>query len=191
MPCPEADAATGPCPYCRERKLLFDGARTVGLYQGPLRQSILRVKHPQHEALAGVLGQLLAERIQRRPFDDLPELVVPVSMFWLTRLLRGANAAETIAASLARSLHLPLASDLLICRRYLRTQSRLTPDERRKNVRNAFRASWRYNIAGARILVVDDVLTTGATAHDAARALRKAGAARVFVAAVARGTGQV
>jgi predicted amidophosphoribosyltransferase len=91
-----------------------------------------------------------------------------------------------IAVSLARELKLPIATDLLVCRRWLRKQSTLNTDERRRNVRNAFRASWRFNIRNANVLLVDDVLTTGATAHEAARALRRAGSAAVAVAAVAR-----
>ena len=93
-----------------------------------------------------------------------------------------------MALSLAGQLGLPIATDLLVCRRWLRKQSTLKTDERRRNVRHAFRVSWRFNIRGARILLVDDVLTTGATAHEAARALRQAGAAAVYVAAVARST---
>ncbi|MDX1948838.1 MAG: double zinc ribbon domain-containing protein [Pirellulaceae bacterium] len=190
MPCPDPDAATGPCPHCRKEKLTFDEVRTVGLYHGSLRQAVLRSKHARHEPLSGVLGELLAEQVAARPLRETPDLVAPVSMFWLTRLWRGVNGPETMAASLARRLGWPLASDLLVCRRPLQMQSRLPPSERRKNVRGAFRVSWRYRLAGARILVVDDVLTTGATAHETARALLAAGAGSVAIAAVARGTGE-
>jgi predicted amidophosphoribosyltransferase len=110
-------------------------------------------------------------------------------MFWPQRLWRGANSSETLAIAVARELKLPVASDLLVCRRFLRKQSTLRPDERRRNVRHAFRVSWRYDIKGARLLVVDDVMTTGATAQETARVLRDAGAASVVVAAVARGMG--
>jgi ComF family protein len=188
MPCPAADATTGPCPNCRGRKTHYDEARTLGLYDGALRQAVLKIKHAHHEPLAAGLGQQLAGRLTERPFTESPELVVPVPMFWLQRLWRGTNAAETVAMSLAGQLGLPIATDLLVCRRWLKKQSTLKTDERRRNVRHAFRASWRFNIRGTRILLVDDVLTTGATAHEAGRALRQAGVAAVYVAAVARST---
>ena len=166
----------------------YDQARTLGPYDGALRQAVLKIKHAHYEPLAAGLGQQLAGRLTERPFTEPPELIVPVPMFWLQRLWRGTNAAETVALSLAGQLGLPIATDLLVCRRWLRKQSTLKTDERRRNVRHAFRVSWRFNIRGARILLVDDVLTTGATAHEAARALRQAGAAAVYVAAVARST---
>jgi ComF family protein len=188
MPCPTSDAQAGPCPQCRGRRLGFDEARTLGLYDGALRETVLKIKHPYYEPLARGLGQRLARTIDERPFGQNAELVVPVPMFWPQRLWRGTSAAETVALALAKALGLPLATDLLVCRRWLRRQSTLKTDERRRNVREAFRASWRFNIRGARILVVDDVLTTGATAQEAVRALRQAGAARVCIAAVARST---
>jgi ComF family protein len=166
----------------------FDEARTLGLYDGALRQAVLKIKHAYYEPLAGGLGQRLARTIAERPFGQNAELVVPVPMFWPQRLWRGTSAAEAVAISLASELGLQIARDLLICRRWLQKQSTLKTDERRRNVREAFRASWRYNVRGAHVLVVDDVLTTGATAQEAARALRQAGAASVFVAAVARST---
>lgn len=112
-------------------------------------------------------------------------------MHWLRRLWRGTNAPESIAGRLAKELRLPVAADLLICRRLLKNQSSLSTDERRRNVRHAYRASSRFNIQGARVLLVDDVITTGATMHEAARALRKAGASTVYAVAVARTTGDV
>lgn len=187
--CSEFDAVIGSCPNCRGLNLKYDEARTVGPHEGALRQAVLNCKHAQYEPLATGLGWRLAERIRERPFEQPPELVVPVPMFWPQRLWRGANSSETLAISVARELKLPVATDLLVCRRFLRKQSTLHADERRRNVRGAFRVSWRYNIKDARLLVVDDVMTTGATAQETARVLRDAGAAAVVVAAVARGMG--
>lgn len=189
MPCPEHDAAAGPCPQCRGLKLAYEAARAIGPYEHALRDAVLKCKHAQYEPLAAGLGWRLAERIRERPFEQPPELVVPVPMFWPQRLWRGANSSETLAIAVARELKLPVATDVLVCRRFLRKQSTLHADERRRNVRGAFRASWRYDIKGARLLVVDDVMTTGATAQETARILRDAGAASVVVAAVARGMG--
>jgi ComF family protein len=180
--------ALGNCGECRSRKYAFDESRALGIYQGPIRGAVLKIKHYQHEPLAIALGQRLAEVVRERPFPEAPELVVPVSMHWLTRLWQGANAAESLAVGAGRALRLPAAADLLVCRRWLKKQSSLLPSERRANVRNAWRVSRAYDIRGARILLVDDVMTTGATAHEAARALRKAGAAAVYVMVVARGT---
>jgi ComF family protein len=150
---------------------------------------VLACKHARYEALAADLGRQLAERMVERPFAQPPELVVPVPMFWPQRLWRGANAAESLAIAAASALRLPVARNLLVCQRFLKKQSTLRPDERRRNVRRAFRASWRYNVTGVRLLLVDDVMTTGATAQETAGVLRDAGAASVVVAAVARGMG--
>lgn len=189
MPCSEYDLASGNCGDCRGRKLLFDQARALGLYQGPIRDAVLKIKHYQHEPLAVALGIRLAELLVKQPFDEPPDIVTSVSMHWWLRLWRGANAAENVAWSVARTLRLPAATGLLVCRRWLRKQGTLLPTERRRNVRNAWRASRLCNIQGKRVLLVDDVMTTGATSHECARALRQAGAAAVYVAVVARGTG--
>jgi len=186
--CSEADLALGNCPDCRSRKLLFVAARTIGPYKSELRQAVLKTKHASFEPLATALGQRLAEAILRRPFDEPPELVAPVPVYWLKRLWRKTHTAATLARAVAGELGLPLAAGLLVCRRYLRRQATLTPPERRKNVRGAFCTSllWRRGIAGRRILLIDDVMTTGATAHEAARVMLAAGAAAVYVATAAR-----
>jgi ComF family protein len=184
--CSEADLPHGNCGNCRGAKLLFESARTIGPYEGPLRQAVLKAKHALYEPLAIALGQRLAESIQQRPLPDPPDLVVPVPMHWLKRLWRKTNPASTIAQAVARKLDVRCATGVLICRRMLRRQATLTPPERRQNVRGAFCAARRWNIAGKRILLIDDVMTTGATAHEASRALLQAGAAGVHVATVAR-----
>src|SRR5207302_2121636 len=104
------------------------------------------------------------------------------------RLWRGTNPAQSVAQAVARRLQVPCAPGLLVCRRFLRRQSTLTAVERLRNVRGAFRASWQWNVKGKTVLLVDDVMTTGATANEATRALLAAGAALVNVATVARST---
>jgi ComF family protein len=117
------------------------------------------------------------------------DLVVPVPSYWWRRVRRGTNEAAVLSQVVADRLRLPEAGDLLVCRRNMLKQHELNTAERRKNVRGAFRISWGYHVAGAKILLVDDVLTTGATANEIARVLHEAGAASVSVAVVSRALG--
>ena len=180
------DLARGDCWNCRSRKLLFRAARTIGPYGDKLRDAVLKMKHAAGEPLAQAMGHRLADVLAQNPLPQPPDLIAPVPIYWLKRLWRGVNPAETVAGALAKRLKLRLANGLLICRRFLRRQATLTPPERQRNVRGAFRVSSRWNIAGKTVLLVDDVMTTGATAQEAARVLLFAGAADIFVATVAR-----
>jgi predicted amidophosphoribosyltransferase len=166
--------------------MLFAAARTIGPYQESLRQAVLKAKHAAYEPLAVALGQRLAGAIERQPMPERPDLVAAVPMHWLKRFWRKTNPAGTVAQAVARQLDLPFFGGALVCRRLLRRQATLTPNERRRNVRGAFRASRWVNMAGKRILLIDDVMTTGATAQEASRALVAAGAEVIFVATVAR-----
>jgi len=189
--CSESDATGHDCVNCRGTKLLFEEARTLGAYHGALRRAVLKAKQSSYEALAAALGQRLAEAIELSPFEEQLEVVVAVPMHWLKRAWQGPNAAETAAMKVAQRLGLPLARGTLKCVRLLRRQANLAPTERRKNVRGAFRVSRRAKIAGKRVLLVDDVMTTGATAHEGSRVLLEAGASAVLIATVARSSPDV
>lgn len=174
------------CAACRPRRLKFDRVFPLGSYEGALRQAVLRLKRPGHEALALALGTLLAEHVGRA-LAALPlDAVVPVPMHWQRRLARGTNSPELLAEPVARWLRLPLARRLLRRRRNTPMQTDLSPPQRFQNIRGAFAVSKGYPLAAARLLLVDDVLTTGATASEAAATLLRAGAASVSVAVVAR-----
>jgi ComF family protein len=184
--CSVVDLATGDCFHCRGRKLLFQAARAIGPYEAHLRDAVLKAKHAEYEPLSAALGQRIAERLNESPFAEQPEVVVAVPMHWLKRIRQRTNPAETVARAVARHLQISYAKSALVCRRYLQRQATLKTEERRRNVRGAFRASWFANVAGKRILLVDDVMTTGATAQECCRALLAAGAAGISVATVAR-----
>lgn len=191
LPFPEYQISLGRCVHCQNQKLRFDGAVALGPYEAALRQVVLKIKHAEFEPLAFEVAALLAEQIKRHPLGNTLQLVAHVPMHWLRRWWRGASAAEILARRIARELSLPLYPDLLRCRRMLRRQSTLTPPQRRLNVRRAYALSAGFDIRGAHVLLVDDVLTTGATAGECSRALRKAGAQSILVATLARGTGEL
>jgi ComF family protein len=173
------------CPECARGKFRFEQLCHLGAYQADLRQAVLRCKHPQHGYLAATLSELLWRRNQERLTTFAPELVVPIPMHWRQRTWRGANAPETIATRLAAHLNVPMHLTLRRARA-TKPQHHLGRAARLTNVRRAFRLRRGYHCRGARVLVVDDVVTTGATVNAAAKVLLAAGAQAVAVAALAR-----
>jgi ComF family protein len=192
-PCPRCGAnappdasATVSCPQCRGMKPRFNAAVALGGYHGGLRRAILRMKRPANEPLTLAVGRLLAQRRREQLTAFAADLIVPVPMFWRRRLRRGVNCPDVLAECLGAALDLPVSRGALVRWRSTLPQHGLTPAGRRRNVRRAFRVRHKQSITGARVLLVDDVLTTGATCDEAARTLRRAGAALVAVAVVAR-----
>lgn len=168
------------CSLCRLGLNGFDTVYTFGSYEATLRQLIHLFKYNQMRPLAKPLGALMARAIPREQRFDL---IVPMPLHWKKRWSRGYNQSELLAREIARRWGVPVKK---IVRRVKATapQAGLTNSKRRLNVRGAFAAS--ANLKGLRVLLVDDVLTTGATASACARVLKRAGASHVTVAAVAR-----
>lgn len=176
------------CSHCRGEKFAFTRVVALGAYEGSLQRAVLRIKQPSGEPLGVALAQALARRLAAAaPFPA--EAAVPVPSPWLRRCTHPFNPPDLLAEVLADQLHLAYLPDALKHRRWPRRQHTLPSSERRTNMRGAFRVRSGFDLQGARLLVVDDVLTTGATAHAAAVALKKAGAAEVWVAVLARGVG--
>jgi ComF family protein len=172
--------SAGRCMLCRTGQRGFDDAFCYGAYEGTLRRLIHLFKYNGMRRLAQPLGALLADALPRdRQFD----LVTAVPLHWRRRWQRGFNQAALLAKQIARARHIP-ARNVLRRGSATRAQAGLSNSQRRENVSGAFRARRRLN--GLRILVVDDVMTTGATASACARALKKAGAKSVSVLALAR-----
>jgi len=192
--CPRCASTVGPhvnleggCHSCRTVVYHFDAAVRLGPYQGVLREQVLRLKNRTGEWLAENLGELWAEHAETRLRELGASLIVPVPLHWFRKLARGYNQSEALARALARRPRVPCRPRALRRIRHTPMQTSMTPAERRENVRGAF-AAWRSAaIRDKTVLLVDDVLTTGSTASEAARALKSAGAARVIVAVLAHG----
>jgi ComF family protein len=177
------------CARCRDLRYYFERANRLGPYDGLLRELILRLKHPVGESLAEHLGSLWAEQAESSLRSLGADLVVPVPLHWLRYWQRGYNQSASLAGALAARLGLPCRPGWLRRIRNTPRQTAQSPAARRANVHRAFHARARSQLQGRTVLLVDDVLTTGSTCSEAARALRDGGAARVVVAVLAHSQG--
>jgi predicted amidophosphoribosyltransferase len=179
-----------PCAFCHDEGYAFERAVRLGVYDGLLRSACLEIKQRGSEPLAAALAELTWQvegcALEAAGID----VVVPVPQHWVQRFTGRHHAAETLAQVWARRLQVPVAPHILRKTRWTKPQARLTPSERRVNLRQAFATVGTDPLAGATVLLADDVMTTGTTAHEASRRLKQAGAKRVVVAVVARGLGR-
>jgi ComF family protein len=178
------------CPHCAKQEYCFSGAIAWRSYQGVLRECILRMKQSSGEPLAYRLAQLFANEARDSLMARNLDVVVPVPLHWSRRLWRGYNQAAVPAQVLASSLGKPYRASYLWRYRQTPSQRSLSPEERRKNVRKAFRASIPARYRNLTILLVDDVMTTGSTADACSRVLLNAGARNVWVAVLVRAVGE-
>jgi ComF family protein len=168
----------------------FDETIAAGLYAGRLREMLLQMKQSTGNSLSLAMGDLVWKQCRDRLTAAKPDVVAPIPLHWRRRLVHRTNSAALLAEVLADRLHVPLAEGLLRRRRHTERQFDLTPPRRWENVRHAFAVRAGYHLTSAHVLVVDDILTTGATCSEAAKVLRKAGAERVTIAVVARAIGE-
>lgn len=174
------------CRQCHGRSKPFRQVIPLGSYEGAVRQAIVRMKHFHEAPLTAAIGRLLAERLVARLTEGRPDVIVPVPKYWVKRWLHGVSAAEVLAEVVATEFGLPLAAHALRWRRRTQKQSLLPFAQRRRNVNGALQARHASRLEGAHVLLLDDIMTTGATAREAARALRAVGVGDVTVSVVGR-----
>jgi competence protein ComFC len=170
------------CRHCDED--FYDSAKAVGTYEKALLTSILRLKHTPF--VPNTLSDLFFQAFQKSDFQNI-NLIIPVPLSKKRLMTRGFNQAELLAESLARATGLTLNKTSL--KRKIHTEkSRRGMDRKSRieSVKNAFEMISPRLIDGKKILLIDDVLTSGATVSNCAKALKKAGAEKVYVLTAAR-----
>ena len=178
--------AAGVCGPCRERRRRrFRRARAVGTYEEGLKETVRSLKFGGRPRLASALGRLAFSSWIRTGELDVGDAIVPVPLHWRRRRERGFNQAELLGKAIAK------AADKPCCRALVKVaprppQAGLSAGARRRNAAGAYRARLPARFVGKRLLLVDDVFTTGATVEACARTLLRAGARSVDVLTVAR-----
>ena len=173
------------CAQCQKAPFQLDGLRACAFHSGPLRKAIHQFKYEGLRSLAAPLGLLMSQAWPEVAPDDGFDAIVPVPLHRARQRERGYNQAALLAREFSPSVHCPVVEDELVRVRATAPQIDLSVEERRANVQHAFKCS-RGSLAGKRVLLVDDVCTTGATVEAAAAALYQAGAASVWCYTLAR-----
>ena len=179
------------CIHCRDQAFHFDRVIALWAYQDLVCEAVVASKYPRQAALGDALGRRLAAIVQNACAADWPDVVTYVPSFLTRRVSRGGNGAAVIASAVARGIG-RRCRPLLKTTRPIAKQAWLNDQQRLENVGGAFAVKRSYALhrtpqpPNRHILVVDDVLTTGATANEVARVLRVSGVKRVSLAVVAR-----
>lgn len=175
-----------PCGHCISSPPQWAAARSAYLYQGNCREMIHQFKYGGKAQLRRPLAQLMAEQLSSFVSDAAVDLMIPVPLHKKRLQSRGFNQAVLLGESLSRIWQIPLSRQGLIRTRVTKPQVELSHDERINNIKGAFKLHPSVDIAGKRILLLDDVYTTGSTLNECARELIKAGSGPVFAVTVAQ-----
>jgi ComF family protein len=180
-----SDESVSACPNCENRTLHFDSARILSPFdetiQGLIHQLKYRGKRSIGHRLGGMLGALIASDGGSGDLD----MIVPVPLHPSREKERGYNQSALVASAMEARLGVRVRTDQMVRTRRTATQTQLNAAERAKNVAGAFEVKSPESVRGQEILLVDDVLTTGATVNACTEALLNAGAGRVCLAALA------
>ncbi len=175
------------CADCRKRKHSFDQGTALITYTPKASRMILRMKNEGEQVTARWLGQEMARRLGETILLWQPDCLVPVPLTARKKRIRGFNQAELLAREIGRELDIPVRTDLLFRQKASSEQKKLDYAERLNNMKEAFVVRQDKSIIPSRVLLVDDVATTGSTLDACTLALREAGAQHVFAVTAAAG----
>ncbi|MFH1897303.1 MAG: ComF family protein [Candidatus Desantisbacteria bacterium] len=175
------------CRECRTMRRYFTVARAVGTYEGVLKKAIWLFKYEGKTGLQGILGSLMVDCINHLDWASKIDIIVPIPLHKTKLKTRGYNQAGILTVFMGEKLNIPISQNNLKRIKATITQASLKRKERIKNIHNAFFIQQPEKFSGKRILLIDDVFTTGATSNECSRILKKAGVSDIFVLTIARG----
>ena len=173
------------CAGCSGRQRSFDQGKGIFFYDERMKASILRYKYDGRRQYGDFYAKAMYIYAQKEIVTWKPDVIVPVPLYPRKKRMRGFNQAEDLAVKLSRYTNIPADTEMLKKVKDTKSQKKINEKERRKNLKGAFKASCR--VKGKKILVVDDVYTTGSTMDEAAASLKEAGAEKVYFLTVCTG----
>lgn len=180
------DSSKG-CAECQKNDMAYKRVVRLGVYSEALRKAVIKAKDSLQEPLMAACGRLLVEEYAGELTEPQPDVLIPVPQHWSNRLRSQHNTAEVLADVIGRTLDMRVSRNVLSRSRRTTPQKRCPSVEARKdNQRGSFVVNNGHDLAGKKVLLVDDVFTTGSTANEASRTLRKAGAKVIGIAVIAR-----
>ncbi|MDI6781920.1 MAG: ComF family protein [bacterium] len=182
------------CHECHTMERYFTSARAVGTYEGVLKKAIWLFKYEGKTGLQNTLGSLMVDCISHFGWTNNVstgregiDIIIPVPLHKTKLKSRGYNQSDILAAFIGKKMNIPVSRNNLKRIKATITQASLKRKERIKNIHNAFCIRQPEEFSAKRILLIDDVFTTGATSNECSRILKQAGSDDVFVLTLARG----
>lgn len=166
------------CEECRDRDMHFDGGCTVFEYGGLIQEILHRLKYNGEFELASPIGLFMASRLKDMRWDM--DFILPVPLHQERLKARGFNQSYLLAQTIGREFGMDVRDGILIRQRHTESQVNFSRLERIHNVRDAFKVKDDIKLSGKRILIVDDIMTTGATLDECSRVLKINGASKVY-----------
>lgn len=180
--------ATNFCVDCQGNDTLYyESIKAAGIYHGVLRETIHAFKYERRSCLGAALGDFMLCSYQQHFSLNSLDKLVPVPLHKKQYRYRQYNQSEVLARKLSRATGIPVAVDTLARIKETKPQFTLNKQERALNIKDSFRVKNRFWLQGARVLVIDDICTTGSTINECARVLKQAGAEEVFGLVLAHG----
>ena len=176
------------CNECIEYPHQFSRARAIGRYDGILGELIMLFKHKNKISIGKRLGSMLAVILQSDEFLSCGDIIVPVPLHRVARRRRGYNQSEILACEVSKVTGIPVLSKTLYRVKATKAQTGLPHEERKENVEDAFKVKGN-EVKGKKVILIDDVCTTGATLDECANKLNKAEAIDVYALVCARAVG--
>ena len=173
------------CYQCRSSEVFYDEGCSACGFVEPLRRLVHFYKYGRRRCLRAYLGSLVLASVKDRLGPRHYNAVVPVPLHWARFIWRSFNQATELAEPLAKHLGIPIMKMNLRRARHTRPQVRLLPDQREANIEGAFKVVSPAKVKGRRLLLLDDIITTGSTMNECARVLKEAGAAHVTIVTLA------
>lgn len=175
------------CVICKRKSFYFDSITFTAYYEGVMRTLIHKFKYARQRFLCSMLNDMIIMQGKLEKIASNIDIIVPIPLYWLKRIHRGFNQSELLSIGIQKYFSKPLSTNNLCRIKSTLSQTHLSKGQRRINVHNAFFVKYPAFFKGKKILLVDDVFTTGVTASECSKKLKEAGAesVHVFVLALA------